>query len=240
MPRRKKISDRRATSSSSSSSSASRKTKSNAGRGANFGTHGKSQRKETFWAAVSTAPPLLRQPALATITVLMTQNEIAIGQLTGSSFQHIEFGYSMALMNGGADYLAVFDSYRIKLVESVIRPMITVGSTGFTVPSVYSVIDYDDSNPLTTASGFREYSNCQITQYETVRRTFVPCVNIAAYDTGGAATGFTSHFAPWCDAASVNVEHHGFKVGMDGFATGTLAQTVMINHRFVVEWRCTR
>ncbi len=191
---------------------------------------------ERLWVGFS-APNLLRQPALRTFRAVLSQNEVALGQATG--FTNISFGYSYALFNGGADYLAVFDSYRILEVQATFRPTITTGISGFSAPSVYTVIDYDDSNPLTTASAFREYSNVTITQYETVQRTFAPAANFATYDTGGAATGYGTMYSPWCDAASPNVEHHGMKLGMDG-GVSTSAQAIVVNHRFLVEFRCTR
>jgi len=146
-------------------------------------------------------------------------------------------------MNGSADYTALFDAYRILKIEAVIRPTYTTGvaasAVTFAAPTVYTVIDYDDSNPLTTASAFREYSNCTITQYESIRRSWVPAIVTPAFVSGGAATGYMNVYSPWIDITSVTVEHYGLKVGMDG-GTSTVPQVLEINVDFLVEFRCTR
>ena len=104
---------------------------------------------------------------------------------------------------------------------------------------MYSVIDYDDSNPLTTSSAFREYSNCTETQYESIRRSWIPTISTVAYVSGGAATGYMNVYSPWISIGSPTVEHFGLKVGMEGGA-GTIPQVVEVNTDFLVEFRCTR
>lgn len=200
------------------------------------GTADEIQKLETVWASIAGRPPLLRMPALRTFITLMSQNP---GELTqAAAFVAGQYSYFMSNFNGSADYLALFDSYRIRQVECVIRPAYNVGTANLNPPTIYSVVDYDDG-ALPTASQMREYANCELTQYETVCRHFVPAVNVPSYVGGGAATGSNSVFAPWIDAASVNVEHFGVKIGMDGSATAN-TQQLEINHRFIVEWRCTR
>lgn len=191
---------------------------------------------EKLWIGMS-APQILRQPALRTFLTVLSQNESGLGQVAG--FNNVSYSYELGNMNGSADYTALFDSYRILKVEATIRPFYTTGFATFNPPTIYSVIDYDDSNTLTTASAFREYANVTLSQYETVQRTFAPGANIAAYITGGAATGYTTQISPWVDVGSVTVEHHGLKIGMDGGAAA-VAQGVMVNTRFLVEFRCTR
>jgi len=197
--------------------------------------------RESAWMGLTGAKQTIRQLGLRTFTTAMSQNEAALQQAAG--FTHLEFSFSIGAMNGSADYLALFDSYRILKVEAIIRPTITVGTSSTTVnfvaPTVYTIVDYDDVNPLTSSTLYREYANCTLTQYETVVRKFTPAVNQAAYSVGGALTSSTNVFAPWCDAASVNTEHHGLRIGMDG-GTAVIPQTLNVNITFLVEWRCTR
>jgi len=168
---------------------------------------------------------------------VMSQNEQVVTQVT--PFGEADFSFELGNMNGSADYIALFDSYRILKAEVTIRPTITTGVAGCNPPTLYTVIDYDDSNALGSAQLFREYSNCMLTQYETVVRMFTPHVNNALRVNGGGATGFGSVRSPWCDAASTTIEHFGLKLGLDGGA-GSVPQNFIVNFRFMVEWRTTR
>jgi hypothetical protein len=222
---------------SSSASSSSSPAQSNAGRrhGSNDTTDAL-KKKEKCWLSIAGRPPLLRQPALRTFVTLMSQPDSTVTQAVG--FVCTSFTYQATNFSGIADYLTLFDSYRIREVELVVRPAYTTGFSTFNPPTVYTVIDYDDNSTL-TATQLREYSNLELSCYETVVRHFVPAVNIPTYVSGGASTGDMTVFAPWIDAATTTVEHCGVKIGIDG-GTLTNSQQLDINHRFLVEFRCTR
>jgi hypothetical protein len=210
--------------------------KSTAGKGGMKGTE-IVKKKERFWAAVGGKPTLLRQPAYRSFKTLLSIAETQMQSAT--TFTNSVFSYQLANMLGQADYVAVFDSFRILEVEVVIRPSVTTGTSSVQTPTVYTVIDYDDVSALTTAAAFREYSNLEMTQYETVVRKFVPTVQDVALNNGGSLTGYNTVFAPWIDCGTPSVDHFGFKIGMDACATN-MYQNLDINTRFLVEFRCTR
>lgn len=187
---------------------------------------------------LTTPPSWIRRPAGQTFTAALSMIETQLVSL--AAFNFTTLGFNMGMVTGGGDYLAVFDAYRIREIEVTIRPSYTAGFASFAAPTVYTVIDLDDSNPLTTAAAFREYGNVTLSQYETVVRKWVPRINLPAYISGGANTGSIPVPAPWIDAASVAVEHHGIKIGIDGNSGTPNAQQVTINARFLIDFRTTR
>lgn len=169
-----------------------------------------------------------------------TLNGVHTSLLSAATFSTAGYEVDFSQFAGGADYLAVFDQYRIREIQVTIRPQMTTAVVGFAAPLVYSVIDLDDSTPLGTAAIFREYANCTTTQYETLVRSWKPCISVPAYVTGGAATGAMSVPAPWIDVATINVAHFGFKLGIEPNSGGTSSQLLSVDFKALVDFRTTR
>jgi hypothetical protein len=191
--------------------------------------------REKTWCSVTGKPPMLLGRALQTIEVVMEMPPSTAVQIAGAEVQ-FNNQVQYAFLTGGADWLSVFDAYRIKLMQMTIRPTYTVAVVGMVkMPNVYTVIDYDDSAGVSGAV-LQQYSNCTITGGETIVRTIHPHCEI---DMGGAGTGNVE--SPWCDATSVNIPHFGFKAVVDPGAGGqTVFQEFSVFIRCLVEFRTTR
>jgi hypothetical protein len=135
---------------------------------------------------------------------------------------------------------AVFDQYRIDEIEVTLRPMFTsnpLGNATVTViPQLYVVVDYDDYSTPSSIAYLREYSNCTVSQYETVVRTFKPHLALAAYT--GSFNGYQNSVATWCDAAAFTIQHYGMKLGIDpGIVGQTALQSWTVSSRFKLSFR---
>jgi len=137
---------------------------------------------------------------------------------------------------------AVFDQYRIDMVEVIMNPQTTQGipTTTFGPPKgqLYSVIDYDDATNLTTTAAADAYANVIVSSVTNPsRRCFKPRVALAVY--GGAFTSFANAADQWIDCASTGVQHYGVKYACD---IGTTSNTVSYDQvvRILVSFRNSR
>jgi hypothetical protein len=105
----------------------------------------------------------------------------------------------------------VFDQYRIAHIKVVLIPKLEVVDAVANNAGLFtSVIDYDDTNVLTSIGQALDYQNALTTRGTEVHvRTFVPHVAVASYS--GAFTSFANETSPWIDCSSANVQHYGVK-----------------------------
>ena len=190
---------------------------------------------ETLWVGMGNLPITIRQGVGTVYTIVESLPEATLVQTTG--FANTALEWELNYLGNLSAYQTLFDQYKFAAVEVTIRPQFTTGQSGMLTPSVYSVIDYDDNAALTSSGAFRDYSNCTITQYETVVRKFTPHV-VGAASIANAFTGRTSVAAPWVDIVSDTVSHFGLKVGMDA-GSGTF-QRLIINVTLRLEFQTTR
>lgn len=118
--------------------------------------------------------------------------------------------FQFSSLDDAASLSAVFDQYRIECVEIWYIPRITetttIGNTGLFT----TVVDYDDSNVLTTLASALAFENQQTSRGVTGHyRKFIPHVAVALY--AGAFTSFGNTEAPWIDMSSPSVQHYGVK-----------------------------
>jgi hypothetical protein len=166
---------------------------------------------------------------------------IDIGTLSQSaSFINLSYSVNLASFPQASSFGAVFDQYRISEYEITIRPFFTTGQSGMHTPLLYTVIDYDDNTPLTGGNTtYLAYTNCVTTQYETLVRSFVPHVAIAALDNTGYNSS-ANETAPWLDMANSGVLHYGLKLGMDASGGGTPLQQFSLVQRLKLQVRNVR
>lgn len=110
-----------------------------------------------------------------------------------------------------SSYEAVFDQYRIMMIEYTLIPgsqsIVTGGNSGL----FSTVIDYDDATNLTTTAQALDYSTCLTTDGVSIhKRTLVPHVATAAYS--GTFTSYANSSQQWIDMASPSVYHYGLKL----------------------------
>jgi hypothetical protein len=134
--------------------------------------------------------------------------------ITSTTTIDVSVGQAFRLdqVNQYVNLAAVFDQYRIRMVEVTLIPRISEGNLGGTGSGLlHTVIDYDDAATVTTAAAL-DYANLvTVPGYQMIRRTFRPAIAGAAYTSGGVFTGYTNAMDQWLDCSSPTIEHYGLK-----------------------------
>jgi hypothetical protein len=126
----------------------------------------------------------------------------------------------------------VFDQYRIDEIEVWIEPNSSTVANGY----LYSCVDYDDANVLTTIGQCADYTNCLATPAsECHYRRFIPHIAVAAYS--GSFTSYMNAGPQWIDFASTSVQHFGLKTACTMMST---AQAFNFRARFHFSMRNVR
>ncbi len=149
------------------------------------------------------------------------------------SFSLNQSGTSQQGAPNSAEFAALFDQWRIRQVICSIYP----DNTSEQVP-IYTVIDYDDDNPLALLSDATQYGTLQVTTYgKYCERVIRPLFATAAYS--GAFTSF-ANASPntWIDVASPNVKYYGLKMIMP--PTPSLVSHIRVSFKIIYEFRNNR
>lgn len=137
--------------------------------------------------------------------------------------------FTLTDVSGQAEFIALFDQYRIRAVSLTITPVgqyitndrtvtgaagLNTEGTGYWVPPMlYAVIDYNDNNALASVQDAQEYSSCKIIPY--IKRQskfyFTPCINMTVAQTAGVAVNTGTTYSRWLSTTNANVEHYGMK-----------------------------
>jgi len=182
------------------------------------------QTVQTDWSLVSGRIPYMNQPnrdnqvhrfveTYTWDTITSSSNAVAVA--TGLSF-------TLSTLSDASQYVALFDQYRIDLMEVWIMPQ----SQNLTA-LMKSVIDYDNITTTATDAYFDNYSNCHTTTMANGHyRRFVPHLALAAYG-GGAFTSYANLKPQWIDCASATVAHYGIKFLTEVTAAGAIGIDVL-------------
>ncbi len=138
------------------------------------------------------------------------------------------FAFTLGDLPQAGSFTTLFDQYRLDEVEVWIKPRgnsIPGSSSGFT-PTLFVVIDRDDSSSPTSIQYLQEYDNCVMLQVnEGLKMRFKPSVAPALY-ASGAFTGYAIEQDLWVDASNTAVPHYGVKWGLTGTAISSPGQYV--------------
>jgi len=146
--------------------------------------------------------------------------------------------FSVNFLDQISSLVAVFDQYKIEMVECWLTPRVSSvnANTGVNTGTFHTVIDYDDNNLLTTIGQALDYINVVISAGITGHyRRFVPHIAVAAYS--GTFTSFANETAPWIDAASPSVAHYGMKTA---WTTTDIVYSYDLQVRLHSAWRNVR
>jgi hypothetical protein len=150
-----------------------------------------------------------------------------------ATFSSIAKTFQVTDIINASHYLSIFDQYKIDLIEVWLRPSSSLGIA--TSTSLYTAIDYDDSNAPASEAFMLGYQNLTIGQEnDGVYRRFVPHIAVAAYN-GTVFTGFKNEKASWIDSTSA-IPHYGFKAYLTAAPT---AVTFDYYERITVSFRNT-
>jgi len=200
---------------------------------------GKSVNRDGTVFNVVGRPPLLKVPSNNGIYRMVHSAESlaeCVSSTTLSTFTARNFVVSN--LGDVTSLAAVFDQYKIERVEVWYTPRHPNASVGplTNMGLFHTVVDFDDSNVLTTVQQALDYQNgCFSSGADGHYRTWVPHVAVATYS--GAFTSFANEEAPWIDAASQNVQHYGVKTAW------TVTDTIYTMDLFVrlhTAWRNVR
>lgn len=160
------------------------------------------------WNGVS--PPTARDvmfPQLRRNKVYTFSRTYTAPTLTSSSTVDAPFtlNFTLASFPDSTEFTSLFDQYRIDAVRLLFTSIAALSGPSLSTKSViHTVIDYDDSTPITVNGAF-EYDSHQVNPVtSSFERSLRPRASLAAFS--GVFTSFT--LAPsqtWVDAASPSV-----------------------------------
>lgn len=158
---------------------------------------------------------------------------IAASSITVPSYAGVTF--TIAGVPDFASYSAIFDQYRIDMVELLAEPQVTeVTSVGGDVGEYVTVIDVDDANTPVSYADLCSYTSAiQTRGTQSHYHRWKPTVAVAVYS--GAFTSFASTTSMWLDCGSPNIQHYGFKFASQ--ASPGVAQNYIANVRLHCSWR---
>jgi hypothetical protein len=187
---------------------------------------------------IQNIPSALFKPIMSANSVFRVTQEVFSSGYTGSSVTVPVFT-GLAFVVNSLDQIshltALFDQYRIVLVEVWLCPQNAQATVNFN-GNLATVIDYDDDSALSTVASALDYVNVVSTNALFAHyRKFVPHVAVAAYS--GAFTSFMNVTAPWIDAASPSVKHYGFKSALSASSN---VLNYDLTYRLTTEWRNVR
>jgi hypothetical protein len=123
------------------------------------------------------------------------------------------FSFTVSSLADFSSWSGAFDQYRIVAIEVTVLPQ--PGNTPGQEGHIYSVIDYDDANNLTTLTEATNYPNCVVIQgskENILVRSFKPHIAVANYS--GSFSSFNNMCDQWIDSASTGTQHYGLKFAM--------------------------
>jgi hypothetical protein len=147
------------------------------------------------------------------------------------------FYFSVSNIPQISSFTALFDQYRVTLLEVWVYPQIpTVPTTaGSSAGTFYSCVDLDDVSTV-TGTQMLDYENVVISHgIDGHYHRWKPSVAIGAY--AGGFSAFVNEVSPWVDMAGTSVQHYGLKTA---FSITSQAYAFDLICRAHVEFRCVR
>jgi hypothetical protein len=177
----------------------------------------------------------LNRPAIHTFTrdwIIGNANASAAGDAVGA------YAFNLSSLPSYTEFTALFDQYRFKRVDISFWPLQSVAtSTANAIPTIATVIDYDDNALLANLPNAMQYSNCVLhNPYKPFTVSFRPHLPIAAFD--GTFNAFANTQDQWIDSGSPNALHYGLKWATPQ-ANG-LPQVWFVTGRALIECKNTR
>jgi hypothetical protein len=133
------------------------------------------------------------------------------------------FIFQLSLATKYADFVNVFDQYRINCAELTFVPraneaLSSTGQTASLLGTMYLVPDFDDGTNLTSEAQALAYNEPVIKRLDLPWKvSIVPRLALAAYT--GTFTGYANLPPQWLDTANATVQHYGVKVLVNATAT---------------------
>lgn len=140
--------------------------------------------------------------------------------ITAGVNTHQSFSFKFSDLPNYTEFSTLFDQYRmnkfvIKLVPTITGAEPTSTGAAYSLPNVWSVVDYDDAvDAGNNLISLLQYPNCRMTRGHKIHtRVWRPSVLLDAYT--GATEGNTIKFKQWLNMADVTIPHYGLKIWID-------------------------
>jgi len=182
------------------------------------------------------APPWLKAPSSRDVEINTVETLPVVIFLATSaavpSFASILFTASQ--IPDFTSFSAIFDQYRIRMIEVLIEPQINeVLTIANDVGELASVVDIDDANVPTAYNDLMSYpSVVQMRGSQSHYHRFVPSIAVATYS--GAFTSFAASTSMWLDCGSSSIQHYGIKAGAPTVAN---VQSYFYSAKLHMSWR---
>jgi len=169
--------------------------------------------------------------------------------LVATTASNLYFAIAFSLQDLGqvAQLTAVFDQYRFDKVELKFVPesnavtVQQVASPNNVLPSLWVVLDYDDSTAPASLAAVLQYDNVEACIYGEGLMVEVAPSNTVALYASGAFSGYQVQKAQWTDCANTAVAHYGVKGAVSELtALSTQTCTWRIFAKYYVSFRNTR
>lgn len=138
---------------------------------------------------------------------------------SGAGFSNISVVFSLANVPNSSEFTRLYDMYKILGVKYELIPLWNSSNViqGTTLPalqsSIHSVIDYADSNPLTTLDDYVQYQNYKVTRgSKPHKRYFVPAVQQVVQQNAGVNVAMLPRKKQWINTDNSGVEHLCLKI----------------------------
>jgi hypothetical protein len=161
------------------------------------------------------------------------------GILTGNvvSPQFFSFAFTLNQFANFASYAALFDSYKISVVE--LRFSFRHPGTGNIYPKLAYFADFDDATAPTTDIAVYSHPKTKFHTFTPTNSEFAvsltPRVAVATYQ-GGAFSGYSQPPGPvWVDCNNPGIQHFGLKGVVDNFTDTT--QDIEVTFKAWLEFR---
>lgn len=144
-------------------------------------------------------------------------------QVTTAGAVTDEYFYRLTQVPQNAEFTSLYEQYSIKLVKVELIPRPTSSEMGQSgAPQVHSVIDFNDSNPLTGLQDYLQYETYKSTRgLQIHKRVFKPMVAATVYN-GAIASGYSNpNRSIWVDTTSPAVQHYGLKIYISPIDSGS-------------------
>jgi len=143
--------------------------------------------------------------------------------------------FSLSDLPGYAEFVGLFDEYRITKVEIWMIPRATESTTNVGFGMVASCVDYQDNATVASYNELLEHENVVQSQgTQGIYHSWTPNVAVAAYS--GAFTSYSSVPSAWIDVNSPSVYHYGYKMAA---AVSPTVQIFDASYKYWLEFRHT-
>lgn len=165
---------------------------------------------------------------------------------TTASVQNLVYNFSLNALPNAAEFINLYDAYKIKCVVLKFIPMFTgndmnAQSTAYAVPPIHSVIDTSDSTPLSLVSDYLQYSSYKMTRGLSIHtRKIYPKYLDTIDDNGTAVAGAIKGGWIRTEGSGPDVDHLGLKVCIPNTGASSSTNVYQVFATYYIQCKNTK